>query len=374
MIIQKKYRIEGLTLITIDDVAKKAGVSIATVSYVINNTKKVSAATRRKVLSVINELNYKPSNIARSLATQSTRMLGVLVSDIADPFFSSIVRGVQNVAEAYGYITMVGNSDEDSAKAQKYIEVLNQHRVDGLIISPPGDTGGVFNTWQADMPLVLVNRRSGEVLSDIVETDNENGAYVATKHLISMGHERIAFISGPTTLSTYADRLLGYRKCLEENQIPVHEELIKVGGNNYEFGYRIVHEIMNMCDKPTAILVASGWITKGVFRALKELKVMIPQEISLLSFDETEWSSLVTPSLTRIAQRTYEMGKNAAKILLKRIGIIDEELSLVDHDKLNYIANTSYYHVKLAPRLIIAESTDRVRIHYPGKAEDSLGE
>ena len=347
---------------TISDVARKAGVSIATVSYVMNGTKHIQKETVDKVYQAIRQLNYQPSMAARSLMTKSTQIIGVLVSDISNPFFSPIVRGIEDIASKIGYVVMVGNSDEEYSKMRKYIDVLAGHRVDGLIISPISGFEELETTLKSlDMPMVLVNRRVQGIQADIVETDNELGAYQAIQHLCSLGHKRIALISGPTEVSTYSDRLNGYKKALAQVGLPEEEELIRIGQYDYASGYRICRELFGLPNKPSAIFVSSGWLAQGVFLAVRESGIKVPEELSLVMYDETEWAPLVDPPLTTVAQDTYKMGQLAAILLLNKLGKqLDNEMCVEwDHYMKGSKRSEDRYTIRLSPRLIVRDSTMR---------------
>ena len=345
--------------ITIKDVAKAAGVSIATVSYVLNRTRPVNRETAEKILAVIEELNYRPSRAAQSLVTRTTKMIGILITDISNSFFSPIVRGVEDEANKAGYIVMIGNSDESYSKAQRYLESLAQHGVDGWIISPTGEFDKLVPVLKKlSIPIVLVNREVNDFHYDTVATDNELGAYLAVNHLITQGHTRIGIINGPLDASTYADRLKGYQRALTEAKIEIPEDLILCGSYHYESGFHLTKRILSQPAKPTALFIASGWLTRGAYHAIKEMGVAIPEELSFITYDEPEWVSFVDPPLTTVKQQTYEMGRKAAELLLKRLNdkkpdLWWEEQKPDNHPKLMTI--------KLEPNLIVRGSTKPVR-------------
>ncbi len=348
-------------MVTIKEVAQKAGVSIATVSYVINKSRRVNPETARRIRQAIQELNYHPSRIAQSLVTKNTQVLSVLISDIADPFFAPIVRGIEDVAVKAGYIVMVCNNDEDSLKTKRYLEILSRHRVDGVIISP---TSGIedFKTSLEEMgvPLVFVNRRSSIMTADVVESDNKLGAYLAIRHLLDLGHTKIAVIMGSTSVTTYADRLDGCYQALDEAGITVNPNLIKTGGLHSDSGYRSALELFQTTEKPTALFVGSGILNRGAFRALQEMNIRIPEQLSLIAFDDTEWAPLVTPPLTTILQDTYSMGQVAAQILLERIEKRPD--SFWPEDGQPIPEEKTFQYIKLEPKLVIRSSTKPFRL------------
>lgn len=341
-------------MVTINDVAKEAGVSIATVSYVINKTRRVNPETAERVRQAIIKLKYRPSVIAQSLVTKSTQIIGVLISNITDPFFSPIVRGIEDKASQAGYIIMIGNSDEDFAKSKQYIEILAQHRVAGLIISPTQGMEKLKSVLEEiDVPVVLVNRHSDEVVADVVETDNELGAYMGVRHLLALGHSRISLISGPLEVSTYADRLKGYQRAFLEAGIPIPYDLIRIGGFHPDSGYRLMKELIELPHCPTAVFIGSGRLTRGAFLAVKESGVVVPNTLSLVTFDETEWGTLVNPPLTTVAQKTYEMGFTAATLLLDRLSKSNDNDWMVEEKEPEIPVKI----LKLPPELIVRSST-----------------
>ena len=229
---------------TIKDVAKEANVSTATVSYVINRTRKVNPETSDRILNAIRKLNYHPNRMAQSLVTQNSQIIAVIISNISDPFFSPIVRGIEDIASQSKYTVMIGNSDENYLKAADYLSFSKQHCVDGLIVSPTSQFGQLYEQLHdLDIPIVLVNRRSAGMDVDVVETDNQLGAYLAVKHLISLKHKNIGIILGPTSVSTYHDRLQGYYQAYREKGWEINSELIKVGGYHDESAYKLAFEL-----------------------------------------------------------------------------------------------------------------------------------
>lgn len=344
-------------MVTIKDVALKAGVSIATVSYVINKSRRVNPETASRIRQAIQELNYHPSQIAQSLVTKATQILSVLISDITDPFFAPIVRGIEDVAVKAGYIVMVCNNDEDSSKTKRYLEILSRHRIDGVIISP---TSGIedLKTILEEMgvPIVFVNRRNAGMAADVVESDNELGAYLAIRHLLDLGHTRIGFIMGSTTVTTYADRLAGCYRALNEAGVTVDPTLVKTEGFHPDSGYRLALELFQTEKKPTAVFIGSGIINRGAYQAFQEMGLQIPEQLSLIAFDDTEWAPLVTPPLTTVFQDTYRMGQTAAQILLERIKKRNDPF-WPDNDDQPIRQETPLQHIKLEPKLVVRSST-----------------
>jgi DNA-binding LacI/PurR family transcriptional regulator len=299
--------------------------------------------------------------MAQSLVNHTSPVIAVIISNISDPFFSPIVRGIEDVANKFKHTVMIGNSDENYLKAKDYLAFSKQHCVAGVIVSPTSQFNLLHHQLQdLNIPITLVNRRSSGLDVDVVETDNQLGAYLAIKHLISLNHFRIGIVLGPTSVSTYYDRLQGYYQAFQEKEVKVNEELIKVGGYHDESAYQLTLELLNLPNPPTAIFVGSGRLSRGSFRAIKELKLSLPRDLSFITYDETEWGALVNPSLTCIAQQTYKMGENAAQLLLERINHRKKFLQFNFENK--EYTNIPRRTIKIKPKFIIRSSTSKLKI------------
>jgi LacI family transcriptional regulator len=307
-------------MVTIKEVAKHVGVSTATVSHVINNTRFVSEKLRQKVLEAIEELNYHPNGIARSLVKRRTHTIGIIISDIMNPFYTAIVRGVEDVAHQRGYNVILCNTDEDPGKETIYFQVLMEKRIDGLVISTAFKDGvHPFLSKLKMIPVVSIVRKIEGLDGDAVVGDNVGGAYKAVQHLIESGHRRIGMISGPAGLSSGFERLEGYKKALEEHEIPIDPSLVKYGDFKRESGFHLTQEMFQRQDPPSALFVANNQMALGVLSALNELKIRIPRDLSLISFDNMEWYSFLNPPITTVEHSPYLMGRTAGEMLLRRI-------------------------------------------------------
>lgn len=305
---------------TIKDIAKRVGVSTATVSHVINKTRFVSEGLKQKILQAIQELNYQPNAIARSLVKRKTHTIGIIISDIMNPFYTAIVRGIEDVTYKSGYNVMLCNTDEDPEKERLYVQVLLEKRIDGLAISTAFRDGIHPLLPQLKMiPLVNIVRKMKGLSADAVMGDNIGGAYKAIEHLIELGHRRIGIISGPSGLSSGAERLKGCKEAFEDHRLTIDHGLIKFGDFKKESGYHLTKEIFLRSDPPTAIFVTNNQMTIGALSALNELKMRIPEDISLISFDDMEWYSFLNPPITTVEHSPYLMGKKAGELLLQRI-------------------------------------------------------
>jgi len=316
---------EGVVIIssTIYDVAKKAGVSIATVSRVLNNSSAVSDRTRRLVKMAIKELNYTPNVIASALTKKSTLTLGLLIPDVSNPFFSELSRGVEDASNDFGFNIIMCNTDYSSQKEAAYIKLLRQKSVDGFIISTAYyNDENVIELLKDDMPLVLLGRDIEDTEGlpiDVVGSDNVKGGYLATKHLIELGHKRIACLLGPPQIKVNLEREIGYLKAMREAKLKVFPELVGYGDFKFEFGYKKTLEIFKRPIKPTAFFAANDLTALGVIKALKTLRLSVPRDVSVVGYDNTILAELTDPPLTTINQQMRKMGYLATKLLIKRI-------------------------------------------------------
>ena len=327
---------------TIHDVAKRAGVSPVTVSRVINNAGNVSAATREKVEFAIEELGYVPSVMARSLRSKRTRTLALIVSDITNPFWTTVARGVEDTARSRDYSVFLYNTDENPLKQQRSLGVVVAQQVDGVIIAPyDSDAQNLAQLRKRNIPTVIIDRRIEGWDVDSVRGDSVSGARALVQHLISLGHRRIAMLSGPANTSTADDRVAGYCMALTEAGIPVAPGLIKRGEYRITSGEELTHRVLDEGLNPTAIFAANNTLAVGVIQALGKRGLRIPQDIALVCFDDLPNVSHLFPFLTVVVQPVYDMGMNAAQLLLSRL---DSEVSLQPR------------HVVLPTRLIVRHS------------------
>jgi LacI family transcriptional regulator len=305
---------------TIREVASRAGVSPTTVSHVINNTRFVSADARQRVLDAMAELNYRPNVLARSLRRGETRTLGLILPDSANPFFAEIARAIEDSAFRNGYNVILGNSENELTKEQVYVDVLVNKQVDGLIFVATGDHSPSLEQLVRDgLPVVVVDRRLTGLDVDTVLTDNLQGGLTATRYLLDLGHRRIACITGPSNLTPSAERVIGYRQALQERSLPVDESLIRKGDFHPHSGYLTVSQLLHSAPRPTAFLICNDMMAIGALRALAEAGLQVPQDCSLVGYDDIELASYVTPPLTTIRQDKNAMADAAVQLLLERI-------------------------------------------------------
>jgi len=307
---------------TIKDVAARAKVSSATVSHVINGTRKVAPATVERVQQAMNALDYHPNAVAQSLRTQKTNVIGAVVSDITNPFFATLIRGAEDAAIEAGYSLIVCNSDESLEKEDRYVRLLRRRQIDGLLISPVGDGSHsvVHELPKWKVPFVFVDRRVDDVEADAVLSDNEEGAYQATRHLIKRGHRRIGLILGIKGATTTEERFAGYQNALDEAGLPFLTELISYGKYRVIGGQKSVSELLSLSGPPTAIFTTNNLMTIGVLQELFHRQVVIPEQMAVVSFDDPNLGELLRPALTVVTQDPYSMGKVAVERLLFKLG------------------------------------------------------
>ncbi len=305
---------------TIRDVAKTAGVSIATVSATINQSAYVSSALQARVRQAIAEVGYHPDAIARSLKKRATQTLGLIISDITNPFFTALVRGIEDAAQVRGHAVILCNTDEGLEKERAYLALLRSRRVDGLIMTPAGTVEDYRRFFvEVNTPIVFVDRKIPTVPADAVVVDNVSGARQAVEHLLRLGHRRIGAITGLPQISTTHERIEGYRQALEAAGLPIDPTLLKDGHSRLEGGYRAAKELLGLPGRPTAIFATNNLMAIGLMRAVAEQGLRCPEDLSVVCFDDFEWASVFQPRLTTVAQPTYEMGATAVELLFGRL-------------------------------------------------------
>ena len=305
------------------DIARMAGVSTATVSRVINRSGPVSAETAQKVLRVIEESGYVPDTIAKSLRMGQTKTVGFVVPDISNPFFPEVLNGAEAVCADHGYTIILGNTSEDIACEAKVVRSLRQQRADGLLMILVDESGGTLRQAlvgaDSDLPIVFIDRHIEGFRYDSVIIDNEAGTSQATKHLLELGHTKIAIIHGPITTTPGVGRLRGYRAAMEAAGVPENPEYVLEGDFRTASGYELAKQLMSLPDPPTAIIGGNNLMTMGIFRRLRDMDVPIPGRVSLIGFDDFPLAGYLSPPLTVVDRPMSDMGRLAADLLLSRI-------------------------------------------------------
>jgi LacI family transcriptional regulator len=304
---------------TIYDVAKLAEVAPATVSRVINDSGYVSMETRRRVERAIADLNYAPNRLARGLRSKQTQTLGLIVTDVTNPFWTTVARGVEDVASENGFSVILCNTDESEVKQEQYVNLLLEKQVDGFLLVPATDAVGSLTLVQERKIPVVVLDRHVPLPVDTVRCDSVGGAYELVTHLLSLGHRRIALLGGSPAVSTAQDRLRGYRRALSDADIAVDENLILHQDYTQEAGYWMTQSFLRLPEPPTALFAVNNFIAIGAVRALQEVGLSIPDDMAVVGFDDLPMALVVEPFLTVAAQPAYEMGARATALLLSRI-------------------------------------------------------
>ena len=303
----------------IGDVAKRAGVSAATVSRVLAGKPHVSAAVRARVLGAAEALQYRPNRIARSLRTQRSRFVGLVVSDIQNPFFNQIVRAVEDTVLPHGFVVFLCNTDENYEREVRYLELFLDEQVAGVILTPTQTEAAAYRTFlDAGIPLAIIDRAVSGLAVDTVVSDNREASSEVVSRLIGEGHTRIGAILSDLSIQTGKLRFAGYRQALAEAGLPFHAELALFGKPFEHEGYWLTETLMQRPEPPTALFTGSKLLTLGVLRYLYNHELRIPETVALASFDALEWLP-DTPEMLNVNQPAYDIGRRAAELLLERI-------------------------------------------------------
>lgn len=302
---------------TLKDVSLLAGVSLTTVSHVVNATRPVSPAVRARVEEAIRQTGYTPNTLARSLKMSATRTIGLAIQDIRNPYFADVVSALEARAKEHGYTILL--SDFGDSPDQDAVRILVERRVDGLVIAPPAEGRAILEWLRAQrMPVVQIDRIADPAF-DYVVASNTSATRDMVRHLCEIGHRRIAMLMGLANISSTHERFVGYQAALQEAAIPIDPALAVDGGSRSEPARQATHALMASDDPPTAIVAGNNLMTLGAMRALRERGLSVPEDVALVSFDDFEWADLFHPRLTTIAQPCQEIGEQAIELLLGRI-------------------------------------------------------
>lgn len=333
---------------TIKDVARQAQVSTATVSATINNSAYVSPDLRARVLAAVDALGYAPSGIAQSLKKGSTRLIGLVVADLSNPFFGELIHAVEAAADDWGYSVILCNSDEKFDKERHHLRKVKAQRCAGMILAPTGD----LEAYRADgiasfpVPTVLVDRTIDFWPVDSVTLDNFSAALQATNYILALGHRRLATITGPRHVSTGAERLRGFVKGLANHGLTADPDCIRSGDYREDVAFSATQEILRLPEPPTAFYVANNLMLVGVMRAIAEAGLSCPTDISVISTDDLTWANGFHPRPTIVRQPVWEIGTEAVRLLI---------------DRLSRSPNEPVKRLVLAPTLIVRESCAPLR-------------
>ncbi len=330
---------EARGIATLPEVAERAGVSTATAARALGGYGSVRESTRQRVLDAAQELGYRANSLARSMITGSTHTLGVIMSDIENPFFRRSLRGVADTARSRGFEILLANTDEELEKERNAVTLLAERRVDGLVICPAddGDRAHLHSVIESGIPVVLLDRRVRGLSADTVGIDNRKAARQATERLLAQGHQRIAILTGGTpeigerlvrpdmrgierlTATTVGSRAAGYRDAMRSAGVPVRSEYLSANGYRREDAAAETRLLMSLRQPPTAILAFDSMQSLGALQCFSELALHCPDDVTLLGFDDAEWADVVSPPLSVITQPAYDIGVEACDLLLARI-------------------------------------------------------
>jgi len=317
---RKNPRTKTSKAASIYDVARESGVSVFTVSAVVNNKSHVRKKLRDRVEAVIRKLNYRPNLIARSLAKQRTHTIGMIVPDIVNPFFPMVVRGAEDAAQQHGYNLLLCNSDDRVDKEQSAVELLLSKRVDGILLTKAaGDFPPALRKMvkEVNIPFVLVMRTCPKLTKDAVVTDDWQGAYDAVRHLARAGRKRIGLISGPLKVSNAMARWQGFHDALKAEGLTYEPDLVIEGDYRIESGFRAGHSLLSR--RPDGVYVANYLMTIGLLKAAEEMGLRCPEDFGLVSFDDYPWLGIFHPRLTTVELPKHQLGSEAAELLIRRI-------------------------------------------------------
>jgi LacI family transcriptional regulator len=308
--------------VTIKDIAEHAGVSASTVSRVLNRHSYVSDSVRARIEKAIEELQYQPSWAARSLRGKPSLLVGLIIPDILNTYYTAIAKSILENLNRQGYNLIIQISNEDPDLDLAYLRMLYDRRVDGIIYAPVAsghNSAYVREIVAKGMPMIELNRQTEPDLLDAVLADNYEGAYIATQYLLGLGHRRIGLVCGSTHVNTGRDRLSGYRKALEEADVPFDPTLVRGHEFSKQWGAAATRELLNLDPPPTAIFSSSNRLLVGTMNVLAERRVRVPDDISVISFDDSEWLSLWQPPVTTVDVAVEEMAMLAVQLLMRRI-------------------------------------------------------
>lgn len=336
--------------VTIKDIANQAGVSPTTVSLVLNGrTTSVSEKTVKRIRLIAKEMNYLPNHIARSLVTKETKTVGLVIPNIGNPFFAGLALALEGAIASEGYQLLLTNTNENYRKDIEHIKLLSARGVDGLLItlSPVSDGEAESRVKETinglDIPVVAIDRWIEGLSCNRASIDHSKGAYLAVKHLIDEGHERIATVTGPLSTYTGAKRLAGYKMALAEASLPYREELVFAGDYTYEKGYSLGPRVF--AQTPTAVFAANDMMAIGLLRSAREQGIEVPEDLSVIGFDNLLMASLIEIPLTTVNQPLEDLGRRAAKMLF---------------DKMR-LGKTLDHNVELDPEVIVRSTTAPIR-------------
>ncbi len=314
--------------ITMADVAERAGVSKATVSHVINETRFVEDATKSRVREAIDALGYRPNVAARSLTTQRTRIIGLIISDVTNTFFGELTRGIEDALFANGYSLMLCNTNEVLEREEYYIDILLRQGVDGIIAAAASQDWDALNeAAKLKIPIVMLDRTFENADSPYVGVNNSQGAYLGARHLIERGYREIGILSGFQRLSTMRERLAGFEQALAEAKLPLRANWRIDSPLTIDYGKCAMQQLMGQVERPDAVFISNNLLSLGALMGLREMELVCPDDIAIVGFDDHPWAQVSDPPLTVVRQPTYAIGETAAQKVLQALNDGDGEVS-----------------------------------------------
>ncbi|MBN1285530.1 MAG: LacI family DNA-binding transcriptional regulator [Anaerolineae bacterium] len=309
---------------TIKDVAKRAGVSLSTVSRVLNGHPYVADELRSRVLDAIEALNYRPNRVAQRLRAARSHLVGVIFSDVKNPFYTLVLSGIEHILSEQGLSVLISNSNTNQDREDNFTALMLAEEVAGLIVAPVQEDSPVLaEVVQNGLPVAVIDRRMCGLSVDTVLADNQSGACMAIRHLIQLGHRRIAILNGPQRLTSGRERYAGFLQAMGEAGLDIDPGLVWYGDYQMESGYTLTRELLRLPQPPTALFVANNLMTIGVLNAIHEAGCNIPEDLAVIGFDDVPWAVSLNPPLTTVAQPSFEIGVRAARLLLDRIAAPD---------------------------------------------------
>lgn len=303
-------------------VAELAGVSIATVSRVLNGDPVVRLETRTAVQRAIQTSGYRPNRVAQRLRSTSrtNKLIGLLIPDIQNPFYVDVIRGIEESAYSHRSAVLIGNFSQDASREKMYIHILKSESVDGFIVAPhDGHDRYVEELINEGYPVVCIDRGLSNLSTDVVKSDNEKGAFGAVEHLIRLGHRRIAHITGDPAIPTTQERIEGYLGALRKHGIPIDETLISGRASDFKSGFDITRHLLDLPNPPQAIFTGNNLLTLGSLEMIHSRDLKIPENIAILGFDDMYWAASLNPALSAVRQQGFEIGRRATELLYQRI-------------------------------------------------------
>jgi LacI family transcriptional regulator len=319
---RKRFHKDVSVLVTIKEVAKEANVSISTVSRVLNKSGYTSEKTKEKVFNAVKKLNYQGSLVAAAMKKKQTLTLGLIIPDIKNIFYSDLTRTIEDRANSHGFNIFLCNTDNNLQKEAEYIHLLIAKGVDGIIFSSPEvDDGNIEELKEKypELPVVILGGKFPKLILNEIVVDNVDGAYKAMRHLLDLGHQDIAFIGGDLESYASIERHQGYKLALSERGIPINENYVIFDKFYIDSGYKNAMTLLQKKDRPTAIFAVSDSVAVGVFKAARELNIRIPEDLSVVGFDDSQYAQILSPMLTTIRTPIKEMGQRAIEIMVKTI-------------------------------------------------------